>query len=219
MTRHDPSNCLIWGGAYRDRPTKIFGRHFLTPPVKHQTSLIYFVNRTYFAKLLCSTFSTLRLKSSEISKITVAVLWGGSAILHTEGLYFLCLHAIYAFNRTSINVCSAVIMVLTYTRAAFFIDYSLERKASRPAMIILLVCSHMSNFFSKWLQFSISGSIYESKCPRDEHISCEPGLSLWALHIVASQSTITGMLLTRRNYSPANVTLFSRFLVRLSFSC
>ena len=27
----------------RNRPTKIFGRHFLTPPVKHQTSLIYYL--------------------------------------------------------------------------------------------------------------------------------------------------------------------------------
>jgi len=43
VTRHDPSNCLIWGvHTVTDRPTKIFGRHFLTPPVKHQTSLIYF---------------------------------------------------------------------------------------------------------------------------------------------------------------------------------
>ena len=45
-------------------------------------------------------------------------------------------------------MCSDVTMVLAYTRAAFFIDYSLERKASRPAMSMLLVCSHMSSFFS-----------------------------------------------------------------------
>jgi len=52
-----------------------------------------------------------------------------------------------------------------------------------------------------------------------EHISCEPELSRWALHTAASQSTITGMSLTRRNYSLANDTMFSRPPVRLSFSC
>jgi len=53
-----------------------------------------------------------------------------------------------------------------------------------------------------------------------ERISFEPELSLWALkNTVASQSTITGMLLTKRCYSPVNVSLFSRFLVRLPFSC
>jgi len=52
-----------------------------------------------------------------------------------------------------------------------------------------------------------------------KRISYEPELSLWALNTVASQSTTTGMSLTRRNYSPANVTLFLRSLVQLSFSC
>ena len=43
-----------------------------------------------------------------------------------------------------------------------------------------------------------------------EQISCGPELSRWALHTAASQSTTTGMSLTIRNYSLANVAMFSR---------
>ena len=43
-----------------------------------------------------------------------------------------------------------------------------------------------------------------------EQISFGPELSRWALHTAASQSTTTGMSLTIRNYSLANVAMFSR---------